>query len=693
VLVVLDNASGPEQVRPLLPGSLSCFTVVTSRDSLTGLIARDGAHRIVLDTLAPAESEQLVEQLLESHGRQTGPRTAASLAAACGHVPLALRLVAANLGAGGAESGEPWSVPSASGRLALMQVEGDPLASVRSAFALSYNTLPLATRRLFRRLCLLPSADFTVELAAAALDGAAADLAQLERLNLIRAVGVGRYAMHDLIRLYATALSEESNGNDQPVTIERVCRWYLDRIGAAATLLYPQTLRLPAETLGDNPPPAFDDGPAALSWLDAELHNLVATVTHAAQHGPTRAAVRIADGMRGYFWIRRHVTEWLAVAQAAISAADRDSDLPGLAANLISLASAYRCVSRYDESVAEYERSLDVSRAIAWREAEATALSMLAVAHAETGRMAVARDRLVEALLVNRRLGRPGSEAVVLGNLGILRVRTGELCQAVKDLTGALALYCEVGSPGGEAITLSNLGHTYMYLGRYRDAEQNLAAALQRQRKIGDRYGEAVTLGTQAQLCIEQGRLHEAIELATEALNLTRETGDRQNEAYVTITLGHVRRALGASDQAFSYYRRGHDLAASVQEWLPAVEAMIGEAWARLDIGDLDMGAHMAERAHQQATDLSFNLVGAQALTVLAAIHLAAARYPQALDCAKNALNQHREMGHLPGEARTHRIMADICHATGDPTGATACLDLSRAQCAEIGLAMDYEPR
>src|SRR5262249_55647419 len=51
ILMVLDNAASAQQVRLLLPPSPDCVVVVTSRNALTGLVARQGARSLRLGTL------------------------------------------------------------------------------------------------------------------------------------------------------------------------------------------------------------------------------------------------------------------------------------------------------------------------------------------------------------------------------------------------------------------------------------------------------------------------------------------------------------------------------------------------------------------------------------------------------------------------------------------------------------------
>src|SRR5439155_14566148 len=135
MLVVLDNAHHPDQVRPLLPGSPGCLVLVTSRDAMAGLVALDGAHQVTLDVLPPDEADALLASLLGADRVAAEPDAAAELARLCAYLPLALRIAAANLtGQSGRAIADATAELRAGDRLAALQVTGDGQAAVRAAF-------------------------------------------------------------------------------------------------------------------------------------------------------------------------------------------------------------------------------------------------------------------------------------------------------------------------------------------------------------------------------------------------------------------------------------------------------------------------------------------------------------------------------------------------------------------------------
>jgi DNA-binding XRE family transcriptional regulator len=158
LLLILDNAGTVEQVRPLLPGSPTVMVVVTSRDSLAGLVARDGAVRLEVDLLPAAEAAALLDSLVGTRAA-ADPAAVATLATQCARLPLALR-VAAELAV--ARPHTPLGELSAElaaleGRLALLDAGGDARGAVASVFSWSYRHLPADTARMYRLLGLHPA--------------------------------------------------------------------------------------------------------------------------------------------------------------------------------------------------------------------------------------------------------------------------------------------------------------------------------------------------------------------------------------------------------------------------------------------------------------------------------------------------------------------------------------------------------
>ena len=451
LLLLLDNAATADQVRSLLPGSPGCLVAVTSRDRLAGLVATHGARRLVLGPLQPEEAQALLGEVVGAKRIEAEPEAAAELARACAHLPLALRIAAANLAD---DPEQPISGQVATlrvgDRLAALEIEGDPDAAVRAAFGASYQRLAAPERQLFRLLGLVPGPHFTASAAAALVGSSAGDtrqsLARLAAAHLVDRYIPGRYRLHDLLRLYAAERAQEIDPRERAAATRRLLELYVLGADEAARLLYPEMLRLPSP--GDAGPPGrapFTGRAQALEWLDLEAPNLLAAVRHAADHGPRPLAFLLADTLRGYFWLRVPAASWQDVASAARSAAVAEGDLRAQVAAALSLGDLHWHRNRYPEAIEHYTEAVRRSQEAGWPEGEAVALDRLGLAHWRSGQLQPAATYLTRSLAVARRTGWRAGEMSVLGNLGGVSAELGMLQQAADHFTAALALKPERG--------------------------------------------------------------------------------------------------------------------------------------------------------------------------------------------------------------------------------------------------------
>ncbi|MFF5148164.1 NB-ARC domain-containing protein, partial [Streptomyces sp. NPDC013157] len=216
VLVLLDNARDAAQVRPLLPGAPGCLVIVTSRNRLAGLVAVDGAHPLHLGVLSLPEARALLARRLGPARITAEAEAAEEIITRCARLPLALSVIAARVATRSALSLAAVAAELRNSTAQLDAFDGDDTAvDVRAVFSWSYQALTPDAARLFRFLSLHPGPDITLP-AAAGLSGHTPQhtrqlLSELVQAHLVDETQPGRYASHDLLRAYATELTQTTD--------------------------------------------------------------------------------------------------------------------------------------------------------------------------------------------------------------------------------------------------------------------------------------------------------------------------------------------------------------------------------------------------------------------------------------------------------------------------------------------------
>jgi DNA-binding SARP family transcriptional activator/Tfp pilus assembly protein PilF len=593
MLVVLDNASTADQVRPLLPGSTACAVLVTSRDSLAGLVARDGAARLELDLLPLAEAVALLRELIGARADED-PEAATALAGHCCRLPLALR-VAAELAA--ARPDIPLAVLVAEladqqQRLDLLDAAGDPRTAVRGVFSWSYRHLDAGTARAFRLAGLHPGRGFdayaVAALADATLEHARRSLDTLIRAHLIQPIPPDRYSMHDLLRAYARELAATAEGEEHGQTaLTRLFDHYLHTAAAAMDTLHPaERHRRPRIPAPATPAPPVTDPAAARAWLDAERANLVAVAAQAADHGWPAHATRLSATLYRYLDAGGSSPEAIIIHGYARAAASKASDRAAEATALNALAVAHIRQADYQQAAASLQQALALFRQTDDRTGQARALSNLGMVRFQQGQYRQAAEIWRQTRNAFRGVADRLGEARSLGNLGVVRQRQGRYQQAISHHRRALNLARELGDLNEQGRALGNLGAVYPRQSRYEEAADSLRQALSLFRHVGNRTGEADALINLGALHLAQRHLSQAASHLQQALALSRETGDRSDEAEALNCLGEVLLATGQPHHAHARHTVALELLGQLGDKYQLARARDGLGHACQAIGE-----------------------------------------------------------------------------------------------------------
>lgn len=536
ILVVLDNAATPDQVRPLLPSDPGCAVLVTSRSRLSGLVARDGAHRLSLDLLAPSEAIELLRDVVGSDRTEGQSHAISQIARQCSYLPLALRVAAERVAA---RPQWAWGdlvrqLTAEHRRLDTLAADDDEATAVRTVFSWSYNALGTGAARLFCLLGLHPGADISIDAAAALADSGPEETRQL--LNTLVAVHLltendrDRFHFHDLLRSYAAEKAVISESRDQCVAaVQRLFEWYLHTTHAALFAFYPQHPVIPIapRSLECNPL-NFENREQARTWFAAEHVNLMAIVRHAPTVGQHIVGWQLPNALDCYLADGYHMKDRLTVHRLGLAAAEHLGDRMGQIWACLCLGETYQETRRFNESIAYLNRALDISLEIGYEFGEGCALGDLASTYNALGRHQESAELSRQALQIYQALHHRRNEANSLVKLGNALRGMGQINESRPLLQRAFDIFGEIGASGAQAWTCRSLARVDRDQGKHSEAVGHLQWAAAHYREAQGYHSYAETLKELGELLSDIDRLDEARVAWHQALAIMAELDQEQ---------------------------------------------------------------------------------------------------------------------------------------------------------------------
>ncbi|CAM5580303.1 hypothetical protein SAVIM338S_05015 [Streptomyces avidinii] len=518
ILVVLDDACDTRQVNDLIPTASASAAVITSRRPLGTL---PGSQNIKLDVWTHDECARFFNVVLGVARVEGNLAEINELADLCGRLPIALRVIAAQL-----NSRPLWPVSRVADRLRdeqrrLALLRADDI-EVRSVFSTAYESLNGGQASIFRALCMTPGLTFSVESVAKLADideyeaeDLLEDLSDRHLVNLDEAPG--RYKMHDLMRLFAKGKSDQEDGFQfQEEATLRLLKWHLEVLQAK--------------------------GPSIRAWVRAERASLVAGVVIAGQKGWDELCWTTANVLASYHSSDSDYRDWITCNQAGLAAARRGGSRHDEAVMLGGLGQASRRLSKFSEAQSFLEDSLSIFREMEHGMHCAQILWEIGEAASSQWDVARAMSSLLESVAISHDYSNLAGVTRGLHALGHLNSAIGRHGEALECFEKELELAMNYNGSDkrrgiayqGMASCLARSSSPESAIGPY---EQSIALA----RVIEDRRALRIRLFRAALVLEKVGRIGEAASYCEEALRIAREDSDTVGIAW---NLHHMAKTL-----------------------------------------------------------------------------------------------------------------------------------------------------
>ncbi|WP_050669912.1 AfsR/SARP family transcriptional regulator [Luteipulveratus halotolerans] len=465
LLIVLDNACDAAQIRHLLPGP-GAMTVVTSRNQMRGLMARQGADRISVGGMPEDDALGLLHAAVGERV-SAEPAAARDLVQVCGALPLALS-VAAERATRFPDVRLTVMAREMSDRLGALDAMSEPsddFTDIRTVFDYSYRSLHDDEKRVFRFIGLAFGPTTTLHAAAMADLSERESRRVLDRLvaaSLLDQPTPGTYLVHDLLRAYARErCAEEETPEEVVAVVRRTLAWGQRSFQAAVDLVRPAqiALDLPVSAHQGYEPADFAD---AVRWFEEFRPTILQWLEVGARHGLYADVWRLCVQTSVLLEVTERRDDATEVAQRALAAVQHLDDERALYVTEYLVAQSLQRVDDLVGSLEWLDRGHKRAQMHGDRDAEAIIVTVHGTVLRRMGEhddgMAL-QDQATD--LLDRRTTADGplraSRSAVLINRGGAAYEQYRFDAAIRDTERALEVARAERDPWREALALNNL--------------------------------------------------------------------------------------------------------------------------------------------------------------------------------------------------------------------------------------------
>jgi tetratricopeptide (TPR) repeat protein len=563
VLILLDNAYNAAQVRDIIPNGPGCLVIVTSRESLAGLL---GARRVDLNPFSPAEALTLLRRCVGARV-DADPGGSAELCELCSGLPLALRIVGQHL------TVRPRVTIAQINSMLLrekfllskLSLPNDEIYDVRAVFSWSLRWLRPPGLLLYRLLGLHAGPDICLDAAVAltCMKPQEADLAfqEIVNANLITESGDGRYKFHDLLKRYAEecAILEGDDAFNR-AAVHRLLNWYLTMAIAADRIISPHRANPIESHEATEASPAFSAQADAVEWLNTEHQNLVAATKTATQWEEFEIAWQLPSALVGYFALRNQWPDWIFTHHIAVAAAERTGDRAALARTTNNLSAAYFDSRQFGTSAEYFTKAISVAEELGDDKLRSLILPGYGSALLVSRRFEEAADKYKQAILLLRTVGNRVAEAVILKWLAETYREMNRYEDSIIAAQESYKILRDAEYDDAAAESLLTLGSAFNCDKQYVEALSCLNNARQTFRMNSLSRQEGLAL---FQIGLSRkgiGDIEAANECFREAMSMLDQSGDEYNAALVLARRGEVSMVHGSKEEGIALIRQALDV-------------------------------------------------------------------------------------------------------------------------------------